>query len=210
MKNGHFNVCLRDETCRCEVRRYWIIFAITLATLLAEIFGGIISGSLALLSDAFHVAVDLSSAGIALYVAYEVKKSRLKEARMRALGGLISGILLLITVPFIMNEALERMNILETIQSKEMIIFAIIGLLGNALALWILHKSEENHVTHESLAAHIISDLLQSFGVVAVGFVIYSTGWMMIDSLSSFVIALLLLRLSVNVIRRSLRELKGL
>lgn len=210
MKNGHFDVCLQDETCECEVRQYWIIFAITLATLLAEIFGGIISGSLALLSDALHVGVDLGSGGIALYVAYRVRQSKQEEKRIRAKGGFISGILLLTTVPFILSEAWERMSIPILIQSEEMIVFAIIGLLGNALALWTLHESEENHITHESLAAHIISDLLQSFGVVAVGFVIYFTGWTMIDSLSSFVIALLLLRLSVNVIRRSLRELKGL
>ena len=205
MKNGHFETCLQNETCRCEIKRYWIILGITLSTLLAEVFGGIISRSLALMSDAFHVGVDLSSAGIAVIVAYLVRNGdKAKEKDIRNWGGIISGFLLFLTVPFNAMEGWERLNYPEPIASEEMMVFAVIGLIGNAIALWVMHESEEKHATHAALTAHIISDLAQSVGVVAVGILIFFTGWTIADPLSSFVIALLLLRLSIGVLKKSL------
>lgn len=202
MKNGHFDVCLRDETCRCEVRQYWIIFAITLITLLAEVFGGIISGSLALLSDAFHVGIDLGSVAISIVVAYKIRnQDKGKEDAVRSWGGVISGSLLAIAVGLIAAEGWERLKYPKPILSEEMLVFSIIGLIGNAIALWVMHENEEDHITHKALVKHILSDLIQSVGVVMVGIAIFFTGWAIIDPISSFVIALLLLRLSYGIFK---------
>ncbi len=181
----------------------------TLAAFLFEIFGGIVSKSLALLSDAFHVGVDLVSVALALGTEYLVRgENKRTKARIRGWGGVISGALLFASLIPILTEAVRRLIAPEAVHSGEMIIFAVIGLIGNAVSLAVLHKSREKHITHQSLNAHIISDLAQSIGVVVAGIVIAATGWEMIDPISSFIIVVLLFRLSIKTFKRSWDSLK--
>ena len=201
--NSHFAGCRMDGKCRCEIKRYWLIAVITAATLAIEIIGGLVSGSLSLVSDAFHVGIDLTGVLIALGSEYWViSRPGDGEKKIRGIGGIISGIALFVSTYWIFFEAAERIFSPKPVRAGSMILFALIGLIGNAIAAWVLHGGKK-HTTHQALSAHIISDLAQSIGVVGVGIFTLWTKWSFADPIASIVITALLLRLSYLTVRRS-------
>lgn len=205
----HFVGCEKDETCICNRRRYWIVFAITVTTLILESIGGYITNSLSLLSDCAHVAIDVGSVGIALYIEYWVHgKSEQKEHHVRAWGGMVSSIFLLPAVILIANEAGQRFFQPEAVQSTAMLVFAVIGLAGNMLQARALHGGHKDQ-THKTLNAHVVSDLIQSVVVVAAGVAILCTGQMIADAIGSVVIFVLLTRIAIQTIVDSYRHISS-
>ena len=194
-----------------EIRIYWWVALVTLLTLILEIGGGLSSNSVALLSDALHVAFDLSghilSIGIAYYIHYK-PQDKAKEGKIRAKGGIVSSLLLFITVGLVFKAAIEKLISPEEIKSGEMIIYAALGLLGNAFSLWLLAKNKEHHATHILMDAHIRSDLLQSVGVVVAGIIIFFTQWHIFDAISTFLIGISLLIISVKAFKKSRAALR--
>ncbi len=87
MKNGHLNNCITPLDCWCEAKRYWISLWVTLSVLIGEVLGG--SGSLALLSDAVHVAVDSKHIIVSLVVIYLSKRTKHKEYLYRKIGAYV-------------------------------------------------------------------------------------------------------------------------
>jgi len=184
---------------------------VALATVIAlgiELAGGLISGSLALLSEAPHFAVDLSSVLIAIGVEYYILRggNRDKKTVIRGWGGVVSSILLFVIVVLIFATAVERLFFPNPVDSGQMIIFAIAGFVGSAVSHWVLEMGEEEHDTHTPLAAHVDSDLIQSAGVIVLGLMIFVTHWQILDPMGSFVIVILLTRLSLKTLKRSWRS----
>ncbi len=210
MEHGHFRRCEGAE-CGCEIKRYWIVALVTFSAFVAEIGGGLSSKSLALLSDGAHVGVDLSSVMMAIGVEYYVRRggNESKKAKIRGWGGVLSSTLLFVSVALIFEAAVRRLFVPDSVHSLRMIVFAIIGLAGNAVSLRLLHASEEEHVTHAALTAHVVSDLVQSVGVVLVGFAIFFTRWEILDPVSSFVIVIFLTRLSVKTFAKSWKSARS-
>ncbi len=207
----HFADC-RIENCRCESKRYWIILWIGLGIFIAEIIGGIISGSLALLSDAFHVLTDSVAYFVSIVVAYLVAKRGRDERKLRAVGGYINATLLLIIAGWVMYEAAGRLFSPPKITSGLMIAVAVFGALGNLLQNYILEHAtaaEEAQVTHQSAHLHVLSDLWQSIAVIAAGIIIAVTGWRLADSILSIVISLAMIYWSARLFRQSRREAKS-
>ncbi len=191
--------------CRCETRRYWQIFGLTAAIAAMEIAGGLWSGSLALLADAGHVAVDALAVAVAIAAVYASRHN----GKARALGGAINAVLLAVIAVLIFKEAADRLAEAPPIKSGAMILFAVAGMAGNWWSLKLLHKNHDhNHLTHRSLKWHLVSDLLQSAGVVAAGVVIYFTGWVILDPLFSAFIGLVIGRWAVKLAADSYRELR--
>ena len=208
--HGHFKGCSLNEKCRCEIARYKIVIVIITLTLALEIVGSVISNSLALFSDALHVGIDLTSVILALVIEYRVlNKHQAKKNKIRGWGGILSSLLLVATLIPITLEAIERFIRPEDIKSTQMIIFAIFGLVGNAICLRILRHSHQDHVTHVSLTAHVVSDLAQSVGVVVAGITIMLTGWIILDPLTSVLIVLLLSRITYKTFKQSIGALKA-
>lgn len=205
MTAGHFKSC-SGEGCSCEIKRYWLVAGITLTSLVVEIWGGLVSGSVALLSDAVHVFFDLNGIIIAITVEYYIRfhsNNISYQGKIRSVGGIVSSISLFVMVAIVFKATVQKVVAPEVIKSDMMIVFSIVGLLGNGLSLWIVESGEEDHVTHVALSAHIVSDLIQSVGVVVVAFAIFLTGWQWLDPTSSFVMALWLLRIAVKTLNRS-------
>lgn len=208
MAHDHFHY--NHQRFGHDIRRYWLVALVTFLSLVLGVYGSFDSGSVALLSDSLHMGIDLGSVIIAISVEYYLRKNPLlyqgEADRIRGRGGVISSILLFIAVALVIKTAVEKLIEPEEIHSGSMIVFAVIGLVGNAYSLWLMEGCKK-HVTHTALTAHIISDLVQSVGVVVVSVLIYVTGWLMLDSLSSFVIAVFLLRISVKTFRISWKKL---
>ncbi len=181
---------------------------ITAITLVLECIGGALSNSLSLISDALHVAIDLIGIAIVLIVEYSVHgQDKQKKQIVRGWGGVVSNGFLFMSVGMIAFEALKRLIESEVIQSKTMIVFAIVGLLGNAVSLYFLGHSHEEHATHTTLTAHVVSDLVQSVAVVVCGIIIACTGWVIVDQIGSLILIVFLFRLAIKSMKRSFQQI---
>jgi len=189
--SGHFESCTTPQSCWCEIKRYGIIFGIAAMILIAEVVGGIISHSLALLADAGHVFTDTGATFVAIIVAYRVKRGD-NEAQTRKVGGYINALLLGVVAVWVGLEAIERFQSPREVVSWVMISIAVLGTIGNYVQHRIMESADEEHVTHESMRLHILSDLLQSVGVVLGGILIWMTGWVLIDPAISMIIAFMM------------------
>ena len=201
MNSGHFKGCTTPTDCWCEVRRYGVLFSIAGVILIAEVVGGIISQSLALLADAGHVFTDIIAILVALVVSYRVKFGA-NEVRTRKVGGYINLLLLGGVAVWVLAEAIERFQEPREVVGWVMFFIAVAGTIGN----WAMHKmmkdADEDHATHESLHAHILSDLWQSFGVVLGAILIWMTDWILVDPIISMAIALMMMRLTWKLLRK--------
>lgn len=190
MTNGHFKGCTTPTTsCWCEIKRYGVIFGIAVMILIAEVVGGIVSQSLALLADAGHVFTDIIALLVSIIVAYRIKCGA-NETKTRRIGGYINALLLGGIAIWVGWEAWERFQQPREVVSWVMISIAMLGTIGNYVQHRIMESVDENHATHESIRLHILSDLMQSFGVVFGGILIWRTNWVLIDPIISMAIAL--------------------
>jgi cobalt-zinc-cadmium efflux system protein len=186
-----------------------ISLIVTFVVLTGEIVGGIVSNSLALLSDAGHVFTDVFSLGMSLLSILIMKKPADKRAtygyhRMGILAALINGISLVIVALFIFIEAYQRIQAPPTVDTSLMLIIALLGLVGNIAIAFILgHKHEDLNV--KSAWLHVLGDTLASIGVIAAGLVIRFTGWQMADPLVSGLVGLIIIVGGVGVTKEALR-----
>jgi len=207
----HFSECNPDD-CRCESKRYWMILWIGLGIFVAEIIGGMVSGSLALLSDAFHVLVDSAANIVSIIVAYAVVKRGKDSSKLRAIGGYVNAMLLFGAAVWILWEAVGRIFHPRNILSGVMIAVAVFGALGNLLQNYILGHAtdeEESHVTHRAIHLHVLSDLWQSLAVIAAGIIIAVTGWRQADPVLSIVMSIIMMYWAIQLFWQSRNEAKS-
>jgi cobalt-zinc-cadmium efflux system protein len=194
-----------------DIKPLRIAVVLTSTVFIAQVVGGFASGSLALLSDAGHVLVDLASLLIAFFGLRLAARAREQHdirytfgmRRIEILAALTNGFLLIGICIYIVIEAVKRMSGDEHshVDSEIMLYVAIVGFAANAVSALFLHKSE--HITTRSAYLHVITDLLSSLGVIIAAGVIKYTGWELIDPLISILIALVITRGAVRVIRES-------
>lgn len=179
-----------------ETRVYWNVFLITLCIFLLEVAGGVVSNSLSLQGDAWHVFTDVAATLIAILVAGLVRAGS-PEKDMRFGGFAIQTSLLLLVAFLITLNAYDRYRSPPDVEGGLMLIVAILGLLGNWWQHHVLQHGPQN-INAKALDLHIMGDLISSIGVIFASVVILATGWYVIDPLISFGIAAWLV---VQVIR---------
>ena len=172
-----------------------------------EVAGGLISGSLALLSDAGHMLGDLSAvllSLLALRLAARAADSRRTYGwyRLEILAALANGVLLLAVATGVLLEAFERLRAPQPVDSGLMLGVAIIGLIANGAALVVLHGSREN-LNVRSVFLHVLGDALSSVGVVVGAILIGVTGNTMIDPILSCLIGVIITVGAVALVRES-------
>ena len=203
----HFDDCRYDlEKCKCDLKRYWKVSKISLLFILPfQVTGSLLSGSLALLADTLHVAIDALGSLLNVVIEYFVVIRRLNKNRerwLRITGGLISAALLFLIAFWIGAEALKRMADPPKILSWLMLGTAIIGGVANFWQYWILKRSASTHITQESAEKHVWSDLSQSFAVVLGGLIVVA-GYPIGDPLISLIVALNILRFALSLVRNA-------
>ncbi|MDO8510389.1 MAG: cation diffusion facilitator family transporter [bacterium] len=178
-----------------EKKRYLVVLAITVIIAILEIFGAIISGSLALFADAGHVVIDGVAILVAVFVAYLVEKQTSENAvgTIRKRGGNLSALLLLAICGWIIVEAIDRIKNPPEIRSVSMLVIATAGAIGNWIQHRILVRSSARHITHRWISLHVITDLMQSVAVVVGGIFIALTGYMLLDPMLSLGIAIFMI-----------------
>jgi len=185
-----------------------VAIALTAITLLAEIVGGFWTNSLALLSDAAHVFMDLfalvlSLAAIRLAGRPATDRRTYGWHRAEIFASLINGITLILIAAGILHEAWGRFQNPESVKSKEMFLIALVGLVMNLIAAGRLHGHAHDDLNVRSAFLHVLGDAIASVGVIAGGLIMLFTGWYVLDALISAAIALLIGWGSIRVIREA-------
>ncbi|HTC20122.1 MAG TPA: cation diffusion facilitator family transporter [bacterium] len=177
-------------------RMIWAI-GITGSILILEAVGGILSGSLALLSDAGHMLTDLAALLISLAAMVMAEKPVSPRhtyglARLEVLAALGNSITFFLMVAGVGWEALNRFTHPTLPDWRTMGIIATIGLLANVMSAWFLHGAHEKDLNMQSAWVHVMGDLASSVGVLVGVFVIAKTGWTWVDPILSLGICLLI------------------
>lgn len=189
-------------------QRLLLSLAVTFVIFIAEVVGGILSKSLALLSDAGHVLTDAFALGLSLIAATVMRKSSDYRAtygyqRIGILAALINGISLIIIAIFIFIEAYKRFQSPPEIDSTVMLSIAAAGLFGNLIMAWILgHKHDDLNM--KSAWLHVLGDAISSVGVITAGLIIKITGWMLADTIASGIVGCMIILGGVRVIKEAL------
>ena len=179
-------------------RRLVFAIALTAITLVAEIIGGIWSNSLALLSDAGHVFLDLFALVLslgAIKLAAQPPSDRHSYGWHRAevLASLINGLTVFLMAIGILYEGSKRLMAPEAVQTAPMLVIAVLGLIANLLAARGLHGHAHDDLNVRSAFLHVLGDAAASVGVIAGAILMRYTGWYQADPLISVAIGLLIL-----------------
>ena len=190
-------------------RNMLVVLSITAGIMIAEIIGGLLANSLALLSDAGHMLTDLLALGLSLVAMRFARKPPTPAKtfgfyRLEILAAFCNGMLLLIISLYIFYEAYHRLIDPREIKGFFMLLVAAIGLLANGVGIAILRKSTLRSLNVRSAFFHLVGDTISSAGVIVGGIVIINTGWYMVDPIISILIGGLILMGAYSLVRESI------
>ena len=192
-----------------ETKRLTWVLVITAIYFFAELLGGILTNSLALLSDAGHMFSDIAALGLSLFAFQMARRPATAKRtygyhRMEILAALINGLTLWLVVGIIFNEAYRRFLDPPEVHSLGMLFIASIGLMVNVVAGTILYGSDHRSLNMHGAFLHVLGDTIGSVGAVAAGLVMLATGWYLADPLISVLIGLLILYTSWDLVKESI------
>ncbi|MGE6720586.1 cation diffusion facilitator family transporter [Peribacillus frigoritolerans] len=188
-------------------------FLIIASYMIIEVIGGIITNSLALLSDAGHMLSDATALGFS-YLAMTFGERKATEfktfgfKRFEVLAAFINGLTLIGISVYIFWEAYRRFSQPPEVMSTGMLTVAIIGLVVNILAAYILMKGDTSgNLNMKSAFLHVIGDLLGSVGAITAALLIMFFGWDLADPIASVLVAILIIVSAYRVTRESIHIL---
>lgn len=178
-----------------------IALIITGGIMFLEFFGGLLTGSLALLSDSGHMLSDTASLALSLLaLIFAVKPASLKNSygfhRFEIMAALFNGFTLFVIAGFIIWEAARRFFEPPVVASGAMMIIAAVGLLANLLSAWSLMRQSDvkGNINVRSAYLHILGDAMGSVGALLAGLVMTLFSWYWADPVISVLVALLILK----------------
>jgi cobalt-zinc-cadmium efflux system protein len=189
-------------------RKLLFAFVLTTIMMVVEAFGGLWSGSLALLADAGHMLVDSLAMLLAFCGAWFATrpadaKRTFGYGRMEVLAGFVNALTQFVLIVFIAYEAAQRLFSPTPILSGVMLIVAVIGLGVNVLVLTVLHGHDHDDVNVAGASLHVLGDLLGSVAAIVAALAVRWMGWLWADPVLSVLVCLLILRSAWMLLRRS-------
>ncbi|AMP05428.1 cation diffusion facilitator family transporter [Collimonas pratensis] len=199
-------------------RYIWIALGLTSTFLVVEVIGGLVTGSLALISDAAHMLTDTMALAIAL-AAIRIAK-RAADARrtfgyhrFEILAAAFNAVLLFLVAMYILYEAYQRFRSPAEIQSTGMLVIATFGLIVNLISMRLLSSGKDASLNVKGAYLEVWSDMLGSLGVIAGALLIRYTGWTWVDSAIAVLIGVwvlprtwILLKESINILLEGVPE----
>lgn len=195
-----------------NIRRISITLGLVVLYAVAEVIGGMVTNSLALLADAGHMLSDAASLGLALFALWIARRPRSADKtfgyhRAEILAALVNGAALVVVAVYIVIEAWSRFRNPEAVDGRTMMWIAVGGLLVNLVGVAVLHGGRDESLNVRGAWLHVVADTLGSVQAIAAGALIWAFGWNIADPVASVLIAVLvawsswsLLRDSVNVL----------
>lgn len=212
MSHDHTHAVVEAPTAGKVEGKFVLALVLTGLILIAEVVGGLWTGSLALLSDAAHVFMDM----FALALAYgAIRLAALPPShnhtygfhRMKVIAAFINGATLLLIAFEIFREAWDRFQNPSPILAGPMLVVAVIGLGVNLAVVLVLRQHDHDDLNTRAAFLHVLGDALASVGVIAAGVIILFTGWLWVDPFVSVMIAAIILLSSGRVLRQSIHIL---
>lgn len=176
--------------------------------MVAEIVGGLLSNSLALLADAGHMFTDVAALALSVFAMHLARRPATQRrtygyARLEILAALLNGATLLLIAGLIVVEAWERARTPVEIDGAVMLGVATAGLMVNVIGAILLHGHAHDNLNVRGAYLHVLGDLLGSIGAITAGVVVLTTGWTLADPIISVVIAVLILFSAWNLVREA-------
>lgn len=189
-------------------RKLAMVLGLTLTFLLVEVVGGYLSGSLALLADAGHMATDVGALALAFIGARIAQRKgspsqRFGNLRWEVLAALVNGLALFVIAIMITLEAFERLGNPREIDAVLFGAVASAGLVVNLIALKVLHGDHAHDLNVRGAYLHILGDVLGSVGAIIAAAVIHFTGWLPADPIVSAFISVLILMSAWRLVREA-------
>lgn len=185
----------------------WTFFLIA-GFMIVEVIGGIMTNSLALLSDAGHMLSDAAALALS-YVALSIgqrtatAQKTFGYRRFEIFAALINGLTLIGISLYIFYEAIQRFSDPPTVASTGMLIIATLGLLVNIGAAFILQRGDNENLNVKSAFLHVLGDILGSIGAITAALLILFFGWNLADPIASMIVAVLIIISGYRVVRDS-------
>lgn len=179
---------------------------------ISQVIGGLISGSLSLLSDALHNFSDV----ISLIVSYIATVLSKKEAsvtrtfgykRAEIIAAFVNSATLMVVAVILCIEAVERLLEPQSINSSIVIWLSLLGILANGFSVLLIKKDAENNMNMQSAYLHLLTDMMASVAVLIGGLLMYFFNWFWVDPLLTILIALYLVYMGYTLLRDSTRVL---
>lgn len=193
-------------------RRLWWVLLLTGIYLIIEVIGGILTNSVALLSDAGHMLTDVASLALALLATWFATREATAEKsygyyRLEIIAALLNGVTLLAISGGIIYASISRIKEPPEVQGMGMLLVAIGGLMVNILGAWWLHQSHKHSLNVRAAFYHILGDLLGSVGAVIAGILIIAFKLYLADPILAIVIAVLITISAISIVREAVNIL---
>ncbi|MCD8338767.1 MAG: cation diffusion facilitator family transporter [Burkholderiales bacterium] len=190
---------------------FMIAVALTFGFAIVEVIGGLVSNSLALLSDAGHMVTDSFSLFMAMMAAIMARRPAGPHysygyAKIEVLSALLNAIMMFAVVGWIIFEAIERFEHPTPVHGAGVFVVATMGLIVNIAMAYLLSRDRKN-INTKSALVHVMGDLLGSVAAIAAGIIIYFGGPYQVDPILSVFVALLILRSATGVLLKSVKLL---
>ncbi len=195
----------RHEHRSASQRSLGISLALILGYMVAEVIGGLMSNSLALIADAGHMLTDAAAIGLALVAIWIANRPASIDQtfgfqRTEVLAALLNALSLWLIAAWIFFEAARRFGDAPVIDGVLMLIVGGVGLLVNVVTALVLHRSAGESLNVEGAFLHVIADLLGSVAVVVAAILVLSFGWDIADPIFGIVIGVLILASSFRLL----------
>lgn len=192
--------------------RLTAVLAVSGAVLVAEVAGGLLTGSLALLADAGHLFTDVVGVGLALLAVRLANRPASPRrtfglARAEILATVANAVLLLGVAAVILVEAVRRLSDPPHVEGGAMLVFGVVGLAGNLVSLWLLRRGQRESLTIRGAFLEVAADALASVGVIVAAVVIATTGFARTDAIVSLLIGLFILPRTWRLLREAVEIL---
>lgn len=212
--HGHGHHHHFDDARSGNKKGLTLALIITAGIMILEFFGGLLTNSLALMSDSGHMLSDAGALLLSLVaIGFASRPATPRKTfgfyRFEVLAALLNGVTLFVIAGFITWEAYERFLEPPTVQSGSMMIIAFIGLAANLISAWSLMRKGDvrNNVNLRGAYLHVLGDALGSIGAIIAGVLMYLFGWYVADPIISVVVALLILKSAWGVVKHSVHIL---
>jgi cobalt-zinc-cadmium efflux system protein len=182
--------------------------ALTLAYMVAEVAGGLLTGSLALLADAAHMLTDAGGLALALFaIAFAQRPANRDKTfgyyRAEILAALVNAVVLLLVTAYILYEAYQRFLNPPEILPLPMIAVAVVGLIINLISMRLLSAGANDSLNVQGAYFEVFSDMLGSLGVIAAAIVVMLSGWKPVDPIIAAGIGLFIVPRTMRLLNQT-------
>lgn len=191
-----------------------LLFSIllNLSITIAQLIGGIISGSLALISDALHNFSDVLSLGFS-FIAHKLSRKKATEnqtfgyKRAELIAAFVNALALIVVALFLMYGAIERFYNVHTIKPDLVIWLSILGIAVNGGSVLLLQKDAEHNINMKSAYLHLLTDMMASIAVLFGGLLMKYFGWFWVDSVLTILIGIYLIVVGYDLLKKATKML---